>query len=101
MRILSVSNSLSGRHWELDQVPAVGDPTDIVQLGSGAMQRSSILDSARKLGIRDAQELTEDYRRMIYAETVTAVEQARARFTALLHEYPVGVGSRVVGRLWP
>src|ERR1700730_16934647 len=23
---LSVSNSLSGRHWELDQVPAVGDP---------------------------------------------------------------------------
>ena len=22
-------------------------------------------------------------------------------FPALLHEYPVGVGSRVVGRLWP
>ena len=37
--LLSVSNSLSGRHWELDQVPAVGDPTDIVQLDSGAMQR--------------------------------------------------------------
>ena len=34
-RILSVSNSLSGRHWELDQVPAVGDLTDIVQLGTG------------------------------------------------------------------
>ena len=32
---VSVSNSLSGRHWELDQVPAVGDPTDIVQLGTG------------------------------------------------------------------
>ena len=32
---MSVSNSLSGRHWELDQVPAVGDPTDIVQLGTG------------------------------------------------------------------
>ena len=32
---LSVSNSLSGRHWELDQVPAVGDLTDIVQLGTG------------------------------------------------------------------
>ena len=32
---LSVSNSLSGRLWELDQVPAVGDPTDIVQLGTG------------------------------------------------------------------
>ena len=34
-RDLSVSNSLSGRHWELDQVPAVGDPTDIVQFGTG------------------------------------------------------------------
>ena len=34
-RDLSVSNSLSGRHWELDQVPAVGDRTDIVQLGTG------------------------------------------------------------------
>ena len=32
---LSVSNSWSGRHWELDQVPAVGDLTDIVQLGTG------------------------------------------------------------------
>ena len=34
-RHLCVSNSLSGRHWELDQVPAVGDLTDIVQLGTG------------------------------------------------------------------
>ena len=34
-RRLSVSNSLSGLHGELDQVPAVGDPTDIVQLGTG------------------------------------------------------------------
>ena len=25
----------------------------------------------------------------------------RREFEALLHEYPVGVGSRVVGRLWP
>ena len=31
---LSVSNSSSGRHWELDQVPAVRDPTHIVQIGS-------------------------------------------------------------------
>ena len=94
---MSVSNSLSGRHGELDQVPAVGDPTDIVQLGTGhhvsvgegqrrvALQRrvaaylvvgglkvgkcpfkitgmpeqprnvASILDTARELGIRDAQ----------------------------------------------
>ena len=83
---LSVSNSLSGRHWELDQVPAVGDLTDIGQLGTGhhvsvgegqrrvALQRrvaaylvgggqtprnvASILDSARELGIRDAQDRT-------------------------------------------
>ena len=34
-RRLSVSNSLSGRHRELDQVPALGDPTHIVQLGTG------------------------------------------------------------------
>ena len=74
---LSVSNSLSGRHWELDQVPAVGDRTDIVQLGTGhhvsagegrvaaylvvvgqtpgPRNVASILDSARELGIRDAQ----------------------------------------------
>ena len=32
---LSVSNSVSGRHWKLDQIPAVGDPTHIVQVGSG------------------------------------------------------------------
>ena len=30
------------------------------------------------------------------------VGQVAARLPgALLHEYPVGVGSRVVGRLWP
>jgi len=32
---LSVSNSLSGRDWELDEVSAVGNPTHIVQLGTG------------------------------------------------------------------
>ena len=32
---VSISNSLSSRHGELDHVPAVGDPTDIVQLGTG------------------------------------------------------------------
>ena len=69
---LSVSNSLSGRHWELDQVPAVGDPTDIVQLGSGAMQRSSILDSARKLGIRDAQAAREG---QSFARTATGIHR--------------------------
>jgi putative transposase len=34
-----------------------------------------------KAPARLREELTEDYRRMIYAETVTAVEQARTRFT--------------------
>ena len=48
--LLSVSNSLSGRHWELDQVPAVGDPTDIVQLGSGAMQRCLNLGFSERIG---------------------------------------------------
>jgi hypothetical protein len=32
--VLSVSNLSSGRCWELDKVPAVGDPTHIGQLGS-------------------------------------------------------------------
>ena len=32
--LVSVSNSLSGRHWELDEVPAVKDPTHIVQFGT-------------------------------------------------------------------
>jgi transposase-like protein len=34
-----------------------------------------------KAPARLREELTEDYRRMIYGETVTAVEQARTRFT--------------------
>ena len=32
---LCVSNSLSGRHRELDQVPAMGDPPHIIELGPG------------------------------------------------------------------
>lgn len=34
-----------------------------------------------KAPARLCEELTEDYRRMIYADTVSAVDQARARFT--------------------
>ena len=33
--IVSVSNSLSGRDWELDEVPAVRDPTHVAQIGRG------------------------------------------------------------------
>jgi hypothetical protein len=32
---VSVSNSSSGRDWKLDEVPAVGDPTHLVQIGRG------------------------------------------------------------------
>ena len=47
---LSVSNSLSGRHWELDQVPAVGDPTHIVQLGTG--HRVSAGEGQRRVALQ-------------------------------------------------
>ena len=32
---MSVSNSLSGGDWELDEVSAMGDPTHMAQIGSG------------------------------------------------------------------
>ena len=47
---MSVSNSLSGRHWELDQVPAVGDPTHIVQLGTG--HRVSAGEGQRRVALQ-------------------------------------------------
>ena len=34
-RRLSVSNSSSGRRWKLDHAPAVGDPTHMVEFGTG------------------------------------------------------------------
>jgi hypothetical protein len=30
---LSVSNSLSGGDWELDEIPGVGDPAHVAQIG--------------------------------------------------------------------
>ena len=33
--IMSVSNSSSGRRWKLDHAPAVGDPTHMVEFGTG------------------------------------------------------------------
>src|SRR5260370_21262952 len=47
---VSVSNSLSGRHWELDQVPAVGDPTHVVQLGTG--DRVSAGEGQRRVALQ-------------------------------------------------
>ena len=32
---LPVSNSSSGRRWKLDHAPAVGDPTHMVEFGTG------------------------------------------------------------------
>jgi hypothetical protein len=47
VRDLSVSDSLLGRLWELDQIPAVGDPTHIVELGAG--HRVSAADGQRRV----------------------------------------------------
>ena len=35
LRLLSVSNSSSGRRWKRDHAPAVGDPTHMVEFGTG------------------------------------------------------------------
>src|SRR5262245_14268084 len=43
---LSVSNSLSGRDRQLNEVPAVGDPTRLVQIGTG--HRVSVGDRQRR-----------------------------------------------------
>jgi hypothetical protein len=43
---LSVSNSLSGRHWDLDKVPAVGDPAHIVQFA-----RATVCPPAKVNGV--------------------------------------------------
>jgi hypothetical protein len=47
---VSVSNSLSGRQWKLDQVPAVGDPTHIVQIGRG--HRVSTGEGQRRVALQ-------------------------------------------------
>jgi hypothetical protein len=47
--IVSVSNSLLGRHWKLDHVPAVGHPTHIVQLG--ADNRVSAAEIQRRVAL--------------------------------------------------
>lgn len=47
---LSVSNSLSRRHWELHQVPAMGDPAHVVQLDVG--DRVSAGEGQRRVALQ-------------------------------------------------
>ena len=47
---LSVSNSLSGGDRELDEVPAVGDPTHMVQIGTG--DRVSAGEGQRRVALQ-------------------------------------------------
>src|SRR6476469_8987411 len=47
---LWVSNSLSGRGWELHKVPAVANPTHAVQLGGS--DRASTGERQRRVAVR-------------------------------------------------
>ena len=49
LHILWVSNSLLGRHWKLNEVPAVGDPTHIVEFGRG--QRVFAGETQRRVAV--------------------------------------------------
>ena len=44
---LSVSNSSSGRRWKLDHAPAVGDPTHMVEFGTG--RRAFAREASRRV----------------------------------------------------
>jgi hypothetical protein len=47
---LPVSNSSSGCDWELDQIPAMGDSTHMVQNGKG--HRLSTAEGQRRVAIQ-------------------------------------------------
>ena len=47
---LSVSNSSSGGDWELDEIPAVGDPTHMIQVGRG--DRVSTGEGQRRVALQ-------------------------------------------------
>lgn len=81
--------SLVGRHLRRPVLAIVdGNPGLLTALETHwpglAVQRCTahkLRNLQAKAPARLREELTEEYRRMIYAETVTAVEQARTRFT--------------------
>lgn len=81
--------SLIGRHLRRPGLAVIdGNPGLAVALHAHwpglAIQRCTahkLRNLEAKAPARLREELIEDYRRMIYAETVTAVEQARVRFT--------------------
>ena len=66
---VSVSNSLLGRHWELGQVPAVGGPTHIIQLGTG--HRVSASEGRRRVARQ---------RRVAACRVVVGLEVGRLSF---------------------
>jgi len=80
--------SLAGRHLARPVLAVIdGNPGLISALRShwpgieiGRCTAHKLRNLQAKAPVRLREELTEDYRRMIYGETVTAVEQARARF---------------------
>ena len=47
---VSVSNSLSGGDWELDEVSAMGDPAHVAQIGNGL--RVSTDESRRRVSLQ-------------------------------------------------
>lgn len=85
--------SLVARHLRRPALAVVdGNPGLLVALQTHwaglAVQRCTahkLRNLEAKAPARLREELTEDYRRMIYAETVPAVEQARTRFTKKWH----------------
>ena len=65
------------------------EANDVARLPGGIFSRGFVRSYAAAVGLHPEQTLRD------------FVAQLPAHETALLHEYPVGVGSRVVGRLWP
>ena len=66
---LSVSNSLSGGDWELDEVPAIADPAHMVQVGRD--RRRSTGEGQRRVALQ---------RRMAACRIVVHLELGKLAF---------------------